>query len=115
MILTTAKAARGARKGDVIDYTRFRLGSMRGRIVVCPTCGQRGRLVRYLKKGIRHAAPYAPEEHDGSGVVTHRTQHAGWCWKPPSQSSAPGCESPTPDFCYFKILPPELAVEGGTP
>ncbi len=94
MIITTKRMIGGFSMGDVVDFTRFRVGTRVrrwGLIVVCPTCGARGALNRHKDKRKRLT---------GAGNVTHRVQHSGWCVQPPSQTSRPGCASPTPDDCY---------------
>ncbi len=95
MIITTKRLVASAQKGDVLDFTRFRLHTKipgHGQVVMCPKCGERGTMSRWLdSKGRR----------TGGGHITHRKQNGGWCWLPPSDARTPGCASPTPDGCVF--------------
>lgn len=98
MLITTRKLEATARRGDVIDYTRFRLGRQ---IVRCPRCGARGRLNRIKRpRGTAHA------------TITHRLVDIGWARVPPSDREPPPVPSPTPDTCFLDAR--ALAIVEGT-
>ena len=97
MIITTQVMLSTVRRGDIVDYTQFRPSS-KARIVVCPKCGRRGRLSLTVRNG----------ERSGGGTITHKTQHCGWCWRPPSDVRGERPDPAEPDHCYFTQLPDEL-------
>ena len=78
MIYTTKRGMAMAEYGDVVDFTRFRLGTIinQRRIEVCPKCGKRAIHTIY------HGALQADGTRPVMGHGYHHTQrHVGLAWR----------------------------------
>ena len=65
------------RRGDSVDYRKFRVSS---RVIVCPKCKKKGRLVRYTK---------------GGAHVAHLEIFKDWYWLQKESCFFPKGQEPT--------------------